>query len=39
MAGVACHEVMHALGADHEHVRPGIFKNKIKEKILKNRSR
>uniref|UniRef100_A0A914LFF0 Metalloendopeptidase n=1 Tax=Meloidogyne incognita TaxID=6306 RepID=A0A914LFF0_MELIC len=22
MAGVACHEVMHALGADHEHVRP-----------------
>jgi len=25
MPGVACHEVMHALGADHEHVRPGIF--------------
>lgn len=22
MAGVACHEVMHALGAEHEHVRP-----------------
>ncbi|CAK5096488.1 unnamed protein product [Meloidogyne enterolobii] len=22
MPGVACHEVMHALGAEHEHVRP-----------------
>uniref|UniRef100_A0A1I8C058 Metalloendopeptidase n=2 Tax=Meloidogyne hapla TaxID=6305 RepID=A0A1I8C058_MELHA len=22
MAGVACHEVMHALGVEHEHVRP-----------------
>nr|CAD2151577.1 unnamed protein product [Meloidogyne enterolobii] len=22
MAGVACHEVMHALGVEHEHIRP-----------------